>query len=116
MPLIYHPKTSLSIADTAVQTVNLLGLEGQAASLQKSSCGAHQSKVLQHKEEREHFIAFGFQNSAKVQLSFAHPMKTSSSCSGAHNERDNTPFPVLSILSFNLPLNHMINIILGVIL
>lgn len=75
MALIYHPKTSPSISDTAVQTVKLSGLERHRASLQKSSRGAHQSKVLQHKEEREHFFASGFQNSANVQLSFAQLME-----------------------------------------
>ena len=59
-------------------------------------------------------IAFGFENGANVQFSKGGkpvPPKTVT-----QGKRDKTFFPVLHSLSCHLPINHMINIILGVIL
>lgn len=80
-PVILHPQRGMAIIqhcattpkqEWALQTL-LLKLWGCWASTQKSSHGARQSEVLQHKGAREHFSAL--QSSANVQLSFAQPMK-----------------------------------------
>lgn len=70
LSLGYHPKTSLSTSDTAAQAVKLSGLQRQAASMQKSFHGAHQSKVLQCKGEREHFCCTSVSEQCKCSVEF----------------------------------------------